>query len=71
MKIIDYKLVDGVALIGQYLTAGYQPFGSPHIEVSGRVLQIMVHYEAEPAKQEKAATLQAKTAKDIVAAKGK
>lgn len=69
MKIIDYKLVDGVALIGQYLTAGYQPFGSPHIEVSGRVLQIMVHYEAEPAKQEKA--LQAKTAKDIVAAKGK
>lgn len=45
MKITSYKLVDGITLIEQYLKSGFEPYGNPHIEVNGRVLQVMVFYE--------------------------
>jgi len=73
MKITDFRLVDGIPLINQYLKSEYQPYGSPHIEASGRVLQVMVCYEKEPEIQlgPELKVLQAKTAQDIKAAKGK
>ena len=61
--ITHYKLVDGVALIEQYLNSGFEPFGNPHIESNGRVLQVMILREKD-AKQEKAT-------QDVKAAKGK
>jgi hypothetical protein len=53
MKITDYKLVDGVPLINQYLKSGYTIFGSPYIEPNGRVMQVMVFEPVEETAWEK------------------